>query len=798
MKGKQIALIMASVLSVSSCLLFSGAVYAKEANVEKQASETLTESDDMDAVIDEAAESVPSAQATNQINYGNWIGFENEDGTLTLTGCRALSEFLGGTMVIPSEVEGKTVTAIGPYLSTHRFEVFDPSIIKAVVLPDSVISCKADDWGDELFEAYVRLKSLTLPNNSAFSAKADRLFSEKTSVRLEELKMYSPLSLENDWNNDALSSVERLSFYADRLDGERCYISDWASLTSLTLPSNMEHLSVYDMPKLESLRIPENIRTVEIEDCPALEHLEASSGVGSIRVGKCAELKTLDVSAGSKVGVSKCENLTSVTTADEWKDVHFDYFYDCPNADVKEIYISATSFSAGIFRNTKLETINLVLPDTGIFINKAAFYGAAQLKAIHVVNPRQDGAGLFSVDGVLYWRSAQKLDDGDYKYDLFAYPANKNPGGNYTLPENVCDVYVCAFWGCGLSSVTVPENARGYWNAFDCYNLYNGSINLPEELRFLEDKMTFDLCSCKLRIVNGSRPLNREYAADTGRACEILLDAIEADRIEFYTGNTYKITYNLNGGQAPAGNPSSYTAGTAPVTLKNPVREGYTFEGWIGDDGTAAKTTALTSGIFRDLTFTASWKKNGGKEETPNKDHTSVKVKSLKITGDSKQVAAGKKIRLTVTVTPANAAIKTVTWKSGNTKVATVDSTGLVTFKKNAGGKKVTITAAATDGSGVTASCTLTVKKGIVKKITISGKKNMKAGKSQKLKAKVTASSGANKKLKWVSSNTKYAKVTAAGKVTALKAGKGKTVKITAMATDGSGKKASIKIRIKK
>lgn len=84
-----------------------------------------------------------------------------------------------------------------------------------------------------------------------------------------------------------------------------------------------------------------------------------------------------------------------------------------------------------------------------------------------------------------------------------------------------------------------------------------------------------------------------------------------------------------------------------------------------------------------------------------------------------------------------------------------------------------------------------------VKKISISGKKSVKAGKSLSLKAKVTASKGANKKLKWTSSNKKYAAVSSSGKVKTYKAGKGKKVKITAKATDGSGKKASITIKIK-
>ena len=55
----------------------------------------------------------------------------------------------------------------------------------------------------------------------------------------------------------------------------------------------------------------------------------------------------------------------------------------------------------------------------------------------------------------------------------------------------------------------------------------------------------------------------------------------------------------------------------------------------------------------------------------------------------------------------------------------------------------------------------------------------------------------ANKKIKWTSSNTKYATVSSTGVVKTKKAGKGKKVKITAKATDGSGKKKSVTIRIK-
>lgn len=175
-----------------------------------------------------------------------------------------------------------------------------------------------------------------------------------------------------------------------------------------------------------------------------------------------------------------------------------------------------------------------------------------------------------------------------------------------------------------------------------------------------------------------------------------------------------------------------------------------------------------------------------------------IKVSKITITTTtSNTIATGKKVTLKATVTPSNAYNKGVTWKSSNTKVATVSSSGVVTTKKKMGGKTVTITATAKDGSGKKASYKIYVKKGIVKKVYISGVKSVKAGKKLYLKGKTSASSGANRTLKWSSSNTKYAKVSSKGIVTTYKAGKKKSVKITARAVDGSGKSKTVTIKIK-
>lgn len=175
-----------------------------------------------------------------------------------------------------------------------------------------------------------------------------------------------------------------------------------------------------------------------------------------------------------------------------------------------------------------------------------------------------------------------------------------------------------------------------------------------------------------------------------------------------------------------------------------------------------------------------------------------VKVTKITLSGISKKIAAGKKVQLAANVAPANAANKAVTWTTSNKKYATVTANGKVTVKKAGAGKTVTITATAKDGSGVKATYKIKIMKDTVKKISLKAKKTVKAGKKVAVKATVkTTGKKANKTLKWTSSNTKYATVNSKGKVTTKKAGKGKKVKITAKATDGSNKKKTVTIKIK-
>ena len=177
-----------------------------------------------------------------------------------------------------------------------------------------------------------------------------------------------------------------------------------------------------------------------------------------------------------------------------------------------------------------------------------------------------------------------------------------------------------------------------------------------------------------------------------------------------------------------------------------------------------------------------------------------VYIENIKITGISKKIAAGKKVKLTAKVTPSNESDQELIWSSSNKNYASVNQKGIVTLKKKGIGKKVTITATATDDGAVKATYTIMIMRHAVKKVAIKGSKvqSVKAGHSVKLKTTITTTGkSVNKKLQWMSSDTKYATVSSKGEVKTKKAGKGKKVKITAIATDGSDKKATVTIKMK-
>jgi pectate lyase len=90
-----------------------------------------------------------------------------------------------------------------------------------------------------------------------------------------------------------------------------------------------------------------------------------------------------------------------------------------------------------------------------------------------------------------------------------------------------------------------------------------------------------------------------------------------------------------------------------------------------------------------------------------------INVTAVSVSSPSSSLTVGATAQLTATVTPSNATNQSVSWSSGNTAVATVNSSGLVTAVA-AGSATITVTT--TDGNK-TATCTVTITSGTVSNI---------------------------------------------------------------------------------
>ena len=84
----------------------------------------------------------------------------------------------------------------------------------------------------------------------------------------------------------------------------------------------------------------------------------------------------------------------------------------------------------------------------------------------------------------------------------------------------------------------------------------------------------------------------------------------------------------------------------------------------------------------------------------------SVAVTSITLSQSTATLTTGENLTLTATITPSDADINLISWSSSNPTIATVDTMGKVTAVAPG---TATITATATDGSDVTASCEVNV-----------------------------------------------------------------------------------------
>ncbi len=245
--------------------------------------------------------------------------------------------------------------------------------------------------------------------------------------------------------------------------------------------------------------------------------------------------------------------------------------------------------------------------------------------------------------------------------------------------------------------------------------------------------------------------------------------------------------YNANA-NAPA-TTDNYAFEGMPVSVNNIPQKIY--------DDPLNGTTKTIDELHTKATYEALgwdmenlWKIDEG-SSLPYFEVFSVPVSEISLDKTEATLERQSTLQLTATVLPEDCWNNTVIWTSDNESVAIVDGDGLVTA---VGIGEANITATAADGSGVTATCKVTVSPKLVTSVTLN-KNELTIEKSftAQLAATVAPDDADDLGLIWTSDNEEVATVDENGLVTAVGEG---TATITATANDGSGVSASCVVTV--
>ena len=177
--------------------------------------------------------------------------------------------------------------------------------------------------------------------------------------------------------------------------------------------------------------------------------------------------------------------------------------------------------------------------------------------------------------------------------------------------------------------------------------------------------------------------------------------------------------------------------------------------------------TATITAITEDGGYTATC------EVTVVQPVTGITLDKEEITINVNETA-----KLTASIIPEDAGIKTVIWSSDDESVATVDNTGKVAA---VGRGTVTITATTEDG-GYTATCEVTVIQSVTGMTLDKEELIVGVNLTAELIATVEPENANNKNVTWTSSDESVATVDESGRITAVRLG---TATITAITEDG-------------
>ena len=678
-------------------------------------------------------------------------------------------------LYIPDEIDGHEVVAIGDRAFQNRTD------LRTVMIPDSVTEIEAYS-----FNNCTNLSNVTLSKSLKYMG--GRAFGSCEKITQIEI----PKSLDNCGNSGyasyhgpfgACSGLKKITFEEGATEVSNGLFRGCTGLEEINIPdgvTKIESSSFEDCINLVSVNISDSVIKIENEAFAGCEKIESINipdsvtEIGERTFANCSKLsnvklsKNLEYMGGRAFG--SCEKITQIEIPKSLDNCgnsgyasYHGPFGACSGLK-KIIFEEGTKeISNNLFRGcTGLEEISI--PASVIKIERYTFADCTNLKNVYFSN------GVKNVENNAFTNctSLTKVNIPD-TVDSIGNSAFSGCTNliEVHLPDKLKETASDTFSGCKkLTAINFPSTLTTIGNS-----AFSGCESLPEAIlpSGVEKIETNAFKNCKAMKKAVVPDTVSSIGSSAFYGCEALADITLGSKLKKIESQTFYgctvlpsivLPYNVTTiGDSAFVNCTKLTQITVPRNTTSIASNAFSYPKKMtmyGPSDCYAQTYASGKGI---------------KYVTQDIHATSV---SLDIT--EKTAEHYDDFQLTATIAPLNFT-DAVVWTSSNEEVATVSDTGYVEIC-GVGTAVITVTA-----GNVKAACKITVPQLIDWIEFDEDEIELKAGQTYQLKPYISPSDATNKKLKYTSSDTKVAEVSASGLVTARSEGE---AKIRAAATDGS------------
>ena len=670
-------------------------------------------------------------------------------------------------LYIPGEIDGHEVVAIGDRAFENRTD------LRTVMIPDSVT-----EMGGYAFNNCTNLSNVTLSKN--LESMGSSAFGNCDG--LTQIEIPKSLDIGGNYYLGAFSdcaNIKKVTFERGTTKIASSLFCGCTGIEKIDIPDTVTIIQDYAFKECK------NLSTVNIP--------ESVTEIGSKAFYECISLSTVNIpDSVTKIGgyaFYQCKNLVNVILSKNLEKIDCNAFGNCDGLTQIEIPKSL---------------------DIGGDYYSGAFADCANLKKVTF----ERGTTKIASNLLCGCTGIEKIDIPDTVkvIQVCAFKECKNLS-TVNIPDSVIEIEGWAFESCSvLTKIDIPNQTLSIAGAAfrNCTSLTD--IHLPSMLKAISSS-TFEGCK-KLTTINFPSALTM-IGNSAFSGCESLPEAILPSGVEKIESNAFKNCKAMKKAAVPdtvssIGSSAFYGCeALADITLGSKLKkiESQTFYGCtalpsimipynvttIGDSAfvNCTKLTQIT--VPRNTTSIASNAFSYPKKMTmygPSSCYAQtyangkgikyvaqdIHATSISLDVTNKTAERYDRFQLTATIAPLNFT-DAVVWTSSNEEVATVSDTGYVEIC-GVGTAVITVTA-----GNVKAACKITVPQLIDWIEFDEDEIELKAGETYQLKPYISPSDATNKKLKYTSSDTKVAEVSASGLVTAKSEGE---AKIRAAATDGS------------